>query len=202
LYHGRVGLLQTRQRIEDAFRRLIADVRARDAAEALIDLHRGRKAKSDRGAIDSRRQLALTAIAEILLLAAGDALEAARLDPRIVAALQVVTGDLAANHDASSLAKTTGLSPSRFMHLFRQELGIPLRRAIRTLRLQQAAMLLAYGSEPVGTIADEVGFSSIYVFSGEFRRVYGLSPRAYREESRTLELPPHRPRARPTGRPR
>jgi AraC family transcriptional regulator of arabinose operon len=200
LYRGRVGLLQTRQRIEDAFRRLIADVRARDTAEALIDLHRRRSANGGRGAIDSRRQLAVTAITEIFLLAAGDALETARLDPRIVAALQIVTGDLAAHHDASSLAKTTGLSPSRFMHLFREELGMPLRHAIRTLRLQQAAMLLAYGSEPVGTIAEEVGFSSIYAFSGEFRRAYGVSPRTYREEFRTLELPPHRPRARSSGR--
>lgn len=195
LYRAHAGLMPTRQRIEDAFRRLIADVRARDASEALMRLRR-RTAKVDRGAIDARRKLALGAISEILLLMRGDALEAARLDPRIVAALQIVTGDLAAHHETSSLAKTTGLSTSRFMHLFREQLGVPLRRAIRTLRLQQAALLLAYGSEPIGTIADEVGFSSIYAFSGEFHRAYGVSPRTYREEFRTLELPPHRPRSR------
>jgi AraC-like DNA-binding protein len=199
LYRAHAGLLTTRQRIEDAFRRLIADVRARDAAEALSKLRR-RSAKVDRGAIESRQKLALGAITEILLLVSGDALEAARLDPRIVAALQIVTGDLSAHHDAKDLAKRTGLSTSRFMHLFREQLGVPLRRAIRTLRLQQAALLLAYGSEPIGAIAEEIGFSSIYTFSGEFHRAYGQSPRAYRDESRTLELPPHRPRRAPSRR--
>jgi AraC family transcriptional regulator, arabinose operon regulatory protein len=196
LYRAHVGLLTTRQRIEDAFRRLIADVRARDAAEALTGLRR-KGAKVDRGAIESRQKLALGANTEILLLVSGDAHEAARLDPRIVAALQIVTGDLSAHHEAGALARTTGLSTSRFMHLFREQLGVPLRRAIRTLRLQQAALRLAYGSEPIGTIAEEVGFSSIYTFSGEFHRAYGVSPRKYRDESRTLELPPHRARVTP-----
>ena len=195
LYRAHAGLLHSRQRIEDAFRRLIADVRARDATEALSDI-RTRSAKGRSGAIDAHRKLALAAIDEILLLASSDASEAARLDPRIVAALQVVRTDLSTHHDTSALARTAGLSTSRFLHLFREQLGTPVRRAIRTLRLQQAALLLAYENDPVGTIAEEVGFSSIFTFSAEFRRAYGVSPRAYRERSRTLRLPAYRRRSR------
>jgi AraC family transcriptional regulator of arabinose operon len=196
LYRARVAMVHTRQRIEDAFRRLIADVRARDAAAALLDLEPA-KAASRRGAVESRRKLALAAVAEILLLLSGDALETAALDPRVVAALDLLTRDLAARHDAAAIARTAGLSTSRFTHLFREQLGVPMRVAVRTLRLQQAAQLLAYGSEPVGRIAEAVGFSSIYVFSADFRRAYGVSPRAYRALFRTLSLPPRSPGAAP-----
>jgi AraC family transcriptional regulator of arabinose operon len=196
VYRARAGLIQTRQRIDDAFRRLLADVRSRDAADALARLRKRGEPKGERGAAEAHRDLALTAITEILLLVRGDALETARLDPRIVAALQVITADLATHHGASTLADTAGLSESRFLHLFRAQLGVPLRRAIRTLRLQQAASLLAYGSDPVGAIADEIGFSSIFALSREFRRAYGVSPRAYRAQSRTLRIP-RKPLTRP-----
>jgi AraC family transcriptional regulator of arabinose operon len=187
IYRAHAELMQTRQRIEDAFRRLIADVRERDAAETLIGL-RTKDPRGQRGAIDAHRELALAALSEIFLLLKGDALETARLDPRIVAALQVVMKDLTARHDTSALCRAAGLSTSRFRHLFHEQLGVSPRRAIRTLRLQQAALLLAYGDEPVGTIAEEVGFSSMVALSGEFRRAYGVSPRVYRERVRTLRL--------------
>jgi AraC family transcriptional regulator of arabinose operon len=197
IYRAHAALTQTRQRIEDAFRRLISDVRARDAVETLAGLHRRRRDPDEqRGAADARRELALAALDEVFLLLRGDALETVRLDPRIVAALQIITNDLAAQHATDALARTAGLSESRFLHLFREQLGVPLRHAIRTLRLQQAAVLLAYGDEPVGTIAEEVGFSSIFALSREFRRTYGVSPRAYRERFRTISVPRDRPRSR------
>jgi AraC-like DNA-binding protein len=199
LYRAHAGLMHTRQRIDDAFRRLIADVRARDAADALTKLRKRIDAKGQQGAVEARRDLALTAIREVLLLVRGDALETARLDPRVVAAIQMITGDLAAHHDTKALARTAGLSESRFLHLFRAQLGVPIRRAIRTLRLQQAAVMLAYGNELVGTIAEETGFSSIFALSREFRRAYGVSPRAYRERFRTVRMPgkPFRRRTTP-----
>jgi AraC family transcriptional regulator of arabinose operon len=184
LFRARAVLLSTRQRIEDAYRRIIADLRAREAAEALAGLQQ-RKSKSTQAETETLRELSLAAITEIVTLLRRDDLEIARLDPRVAAALQVITDDLAARHDARALARRAGLSPSRFMHLFREQLGVPLRIAVRTLRLQQAALLLAYGNEPVGGIAEEVGFPSIYAFSGEFRRAYGVSPSRYREEART-----------------
>jgi AraC-like DNA-binding protein len=163
---------------------MIADFRAREAADALTDLRR-RRSKPTVAATEALRELSLAAIAEILTLLRRDDLEIARLDARVAAALQIMTDDLSAHHDAESLAGPAGLSPSRFMHLFREELGVPVRIALRTLRLQQAALLLAYGNEPVGTIAEEVGFPTLYAFSADFRRAYGLSPRRYREEART-----------------
>jgi AraC family transcriptional regulator, arabinose operon regulatory protein len=187
-YRAHATLLHTRQRVEDAFRRLIADTRARDTARQLAKLGERTGRRGD-AAIAAHRDLALAAIGEILLRIKGDTLETARLDPRIVATLQIVAADLAAPHDASTLAKAAGLSKSRFMHLLREQLGMPLRNTIRTLRLQQAAVMLAYEEESIGAVAERVGFSSIYVFSREFRLAYGMSPRAYRAQSRTPLIP-------------
>jgi AraC family transcriptional regulator, arabinose operon regulatory protein len=196
LYRAHVRLVPTRQRLEDALRRLIADVRSRDAARALLGLRA--KGASARGqGTDGLRELALIALREAFLLIAEAPLESGRLDPRIAGALQVLTDDLGGPHDVSSLARMAGLSESRFWHLFREQVGVPPQRAIRSLRLQQSALRLAYTTDAVGTIADETGFSSIYDFSRQFRRAYGVSPRAYRGRFRTPELPPATPPRRP-----
>jgi AraC family transcriptional regulator of arabinose operon len=195
LYRAHVRLVPTRQRIEDAFRRLMSDLRARDAAATLTDIRGASRAR--RPATSSvRSELALMALREILLLVGEDPLESGRLDPRILGALQIVTDDLAAHHDVASLARTAGLSVSRFLHLFREQVGLPPGRAIRLLRLQQAALRLVYTNDAVGTIAEETGFASIFDLSRQFRWTYGVSPRAYRERSRTPSLPP-RPSVRP-----
>lgn len=189
LYRAHVHLLPMRHRIEDAFRRLIGDVRNRDVVEAIGGLRRRDERKMQR-VIDGRRQLALAALNEILLLIAEDPLESESLDPRVVGALHVVTDDLAAHHDVSELTKTTGLSLSRFRQLFREQMGLPFGRAVRSLRLQQAALRLLHTDDLVGAIAEQTGFTSIFDFSRQFRRQYGVSPSRYRERARTLELPP------------
>jgi AraC family transcriptional regulator of arabinose operon len=139
----------------------------------------------------------MAALAEILLLARCDAEDTKQVDPRIAAALRVVTADLSIDPDIEALAAAAGLSSSRFTHLFREQIGVPIGRAVRTLRLREAALLLAYSADPVGAIAARVGFSSIYYLSHVFRRAYGVSPRAYRERHRTLPVPPV---PKPTGR--
>jgi AraC family transcriptional regulator of arabinose operon len=195
LYRSSVRLPETRQRIEDAFRRLIADVRRRDVAQALTGLRRGEERTQELIA-EARRQLAVIALSEILLLIGGDPLESQSLDPRVVGALQVVADDLATHHDIEDLTRMAGLSASRFRHLFREQIGLPFRRAVRLIRLRQVALRLVHTDEPVGAIAEETGFSSIFDLSRQFRRHYGVSPRAYRERARTLELPPPTPRRR------
>jgi AraC-like DNA-binding protein len=189
LYRARVHLVPTRQRIEDAFRRMIGDVRNRDVVEALGGLRPRHERRTQRVA-EGRRQLALAALNEILLLITEDPLESESLDPRVIGVLQVVTDDLAAPHDVGELSRTTGLSPSRFRQVFRQQMGLSFGRAVRSLRLQQAALRLVHTDDLVGTIADETGFTSIFDFSRQFRKHYGVSPRQYREQARTLELPP------------
>jgi AraC family transcriptional regulator of arabinose operon len=198
LYRAHVHLLPTRQRIEDAFRRLIGDVRSRHVAGTLGPGRDGRKAQS---ILEARRELALNALSEIMLLIAEDPLESTSLDPRVVGALGILTDDLAARHDVNELSKTAGLSPSRFRQVFREQMGMSFGRALRAMRLQHAALRLMHTDDLVGAIADETGFASIFDFSRQFRRHFGVSPRAYRERARTLELPPATLRRAPISAP-
>lgn len=60
---------------------------------------------------------------------------------------------------------------------FAQKYGISPIKYRNKKRLTKAASLL--GSQPVTTIAHQVGFSSVYAFSRAFHSVYGVSPTRY-----------------------
>jgi AraC family transcriptional regulator of arabinose operon len=126
------------------------------------------------------RELALNGLEEILLLAVREGADGRPLDPRVRRVLDLISSDLAADYDVAGLAKEVAISPSRLSHLFKQEIGEPVMGAVIRLRLSQAARLLEHTVDDVGSVAREVGFSSPYYFSRQFRRHYGMSPRQYR----------------------
>lgn len=78
------------------------------------------------------------------------------------------------------VAQEVGVSEEHLSRLFTKYMGLSLMRYVRQRRLDAAATMLADTSLPVGTIADEVGFSDVYHFSHAFKNATGCSPRAYR----------------------
>ena len=52
-------------------------------------------------------------------------------------------------------------------------------------RLALAADLLLEPDATVGAVARQVGYGSPFAFSTAFKRVYGVSPRAYRDRERS-----------------
>ena len=54
---------------------------------------------------------------------------------------------------------------------------------IKNWRLAMAADLLCQPGETVGTVADKVGYATPYAFSTAFKRVRGISPKAYRSQA-------------------
>lgn len=132
-----------------------------------------------------RREFALNGLEQVLLLAARERATPRRLDPRVQRALDLVSGDLAAPHTLRTLARTLALSPSRLAHLFKGEVGMPVGEIVLSLRMQQAARLLAFTTRDIGDIAADVGFTSPFYFSRQFTRRYGISPRTYRQRAST-----------------
>lgn len=128
------------------------------------------------------RELALCSLEEVVLLAAARA-ESRRsgVDPRIRRAEDLITADPGAPHTVRSLAECVSLSPSRFAHLFTEQLGHSPMRALLQARLLHAARLLEVTELPVERVAAASGFGSPFHFSRVFRQRYGVPPGEYRQ---------------------
>lgn len=129
------------------------------------------------------RELALCSLEEIVLLACTAARplpERPGIDARVSRAEALITADPAAPHTVRSLAEEVALSPSRFAHLFTEQLGRSPMRALREARLRHAARLLEATDLPVERVAVASGFASPFHFNRVFRELHGTPPGAYR----------------------
>ncbi|MBL7500795.1 helix-turn-helix transcriptional regulator [Frankia sp. CNm7] len=80
----------------------------------------------------------------------------------------------------AELARAAGLSPAHFSREFRRAFGESPHRYLLTRRLERAAALLRNTDRPVTEICFSVGLTSLGSFTTSFRRVYGVTPLAYR----------------------
>jgi len=117
----------------------------------------------------------------------GAPLPAPRRDPRIVQALRVLDQAGAASVSGEALAAEVGLSFSRFLHLFKAEIGVPLR----TFRSwKRARSWLGYVTQDVNLtdIAYRTGYPDSAHFSRSVRQVFGLQPKEVMAGCRRLAL--------------
>ena|SRR5208283_2272518 len=106
------------------------------------------------------------------------------LDLRVSEAVRLM---MARPHELLSVAhigEHIGLSPSRFAHLFRAQTGSSPGLALRKIRMDQAAGLLAITGVPLKEIATRAGVSSAAVFVRSFRERYGITPSDFRRRLR------------------
>ncbi|MCK5844641.1 MAG: helix-turn-helix transcriptional regulator [Victivallales bacterium] len=74
------------------------------------------------------------------------------------------------------LAKTAGLSVSRFCAEFKRVVGVsPIEYLIRN-RMRQARYLLEDRNRNISEVADILGYSDIFQFSKQFKKHFGASP--------------------------
>jgi len=104
----------------------------------------------------------------------------------LAAAVGAMRADLSRNHTVSRLAKSAGMSRSRFAHAFRSCFGRSPIEYLRGLRLEYAAELLRSGEVPVKLIGARVGYTSRTAFAQAFRQTFGVSPTAFRGSSPQL----------------
>jgi len=103
------------------------------------------------------------------------------VDPRIREVQERVRRDYASEWTLELLAAVANLSPSRFGHLFREEIGESPRNYVESVRLEHARRLLVEGKLPIAAVSRSVGFTDEFYFANRFRKLTGLSPRAYRQ---------------------
>jgi AraC-like DNA-binding protein len=110
-------------------------------------------------------------IAELL---APDAV-AAEIDPRIQTVVDALVANSSENVSLGDLAAGVCLSESRLAHLFRQEVGLPMRQYRLTLRMQEAVGHIAEGRS-LTEAAHMAGFADSAHFSRTCRRMFGSAP--------------------------
>src|SRR5262249_47572280 len=76
---------------------------------------------------------------------------------------------------AKHLSEIAQLSPSRFLHVFTESLGIPFRAYVRWLRVQRALGALAEGCR-ITEAAHVAGFSDAAHLTRTLRRALGHTP--------------------------
>jgi AraC family transcriptional regulator of arabinose operon len=101
-------------------------------------------------------------------------------DPRVHAACQFICAHLARSLSLDEIARHVCLSPSRLVHLFRDQMGVNILRWREDQRILLAKHLLVSGTTPVSTLAGMVGYDDQLYFSRVFRKCVGVSPTEFR----------------------
>lgn len=97
------------------------------------------------------------------------------LDPRIAQAIEIISHVLPEGIRIKEISEQTGLSPDRFMHLFKENMGIPLRQFLLWKRLHIAAKHLQTGGN-LTEASHSAGFSDQAHLSRTFKKMFGVKP--------------------------
>ena len=108
-------------------------------------------------------------------------------DPRIVRAVELIKADVSCNQSIEFLADQVGLSVPRLTQLFRQKIGIPIRRYRQWHRLFVTSVGVARGLN-LTDAAMAAGFTDSAHFSHTFRAIIGMSPSTVLAHPRGIRL--------------
>lgn len=134
--------------------------------------------------VDRIDRLAETAVVESQLAAAPGPLS--ERDRQVLAIREQVDRAAPGTVDPEAEALRQGLSATHFRRLWERLVGVPPARYAAERRLREAARRLAEQTDPVRTIAHDLGFTDPLYFSRRFRAFTGVSPAGYRRRYRNV----------------
>lgn len=98
-------------------------------------------------------------------------------------AMELLGKDFARPVDLRRFCRANGWGHETFRKAFQRATGMPPCRFRMVRRLEAAAALLHAPEVKVKDVAAELGYSSPYDFSSQFKKFFGVSPRSYRSGS-------------------
>jgi AraC-like DNA-binding protein len=122
----------------------------------------------------------------------GAELAARRIDSRIANVLTRIKDDPSAPGIAEAYAEVAHLSFSRFLHLFKQEVGAPFR-SFRTWKRARNLLHYVNRTSNLAYVALDTGYPDSTHFSHSIRKVFGLKPSDIFAGSRKLAVYSHAP---------
>jgi AraC-like DNA-binding protein len=112
------------------------------------------------------------------------------LDRRIESVLARIKANPASNLSAEECAESVHLSFSRFLHLFKQEVGVPFR-GFRTWKRARSLLHYINRKASLASVALDTGYPDSTHFSHSIRHVYGARPKEMFAASRRLPVYGH-----------
>ncbi len=99
---------------------------------------------------------------------------------RIAQAITHLETHLETDTKLDDLARIAGMSKRSFLRAFQAATGKSPIAYLIHLRANRAASMLRRGDESITNIAFQAGFSDSNYFTRQFRKIFGISPKAYR----------------------
>lgn len=103
-------------------------------------------------------------------------------DDRIVMAMAYIDRHFKRNVTVADVSGKCGLSASRFIHLFKEELELGFSEYLQARRMEEAKTLLKTTTMKIVDVALECGYANQCYFGLVFKRNTGFSPGVYRKE--------------------
>ena len=100
-----------------------------------------------------------------------------RRDPRISKSLKRINESADLRVTLEDVAATVFLSPSRFAHLFRQQVGLPFRHYVLWRKLARAVLAIGRG-ESMTDAAQAADFADAAHLTRTFHQMFGIKPSA------------------------
>jgi AraC-like DNA-binding protein len=110
------------------------------------------------------------------------------LDERIAKALEAIRGMDTSRITLENVAKSVFLSPSRFAHIFSEQLGLPFRRYVLWRRLTRAMLAVGRG-RTLTAAAHECGFSDSAHLTRACYQMLGQPPSILLQAGEFWEIP-------------
>lgn len=105
-------------------------------------------------------------------------------DPRINMLVEYITLHPEKNLTQEQMCEMVSISSSTLRRIFKKETGKTIYEFVNERKMQYAAHLLVTTIEPISEISYQLGYESPSYFTKQFRENYGVSPQAYRKNSK------------------
>lgn len=105
-------------------------------------------------------------------------------DERLAQVRQYCETNLEKKITLSKAAAVAGLEYTYFSSYFHSTVGVRFGDWLRYRRVLKAQELLRTTRSPIAEVAEASGFGNLRTFQRAFRRVSGMTPRAFRREAR------------------
>jgi AraC-like DNA-binding protein len=99
---------------------------------------------------------------------------------KVIVVYVEAVADLARFVEACKLARAAGTSVRGLERAFDRDYGLSPRQYLRRLRMQTACQQLVSTRSTLAQVADRCGFADQSHFNRDFKRMTGMTPRAYR----------------------